>query len=377
MALNSTGPISLGGATTGQSINLELGLSATATISLNDTTVRSLLGVSSGAISLNSAYSKSHGVPITVTARFNSVATTGTIWVAVGEAGMIYRSTDKGASWFRQSDGGWGVELKNVVYGAGGNFIAVGDNGFVLYSPDGITWTKNTNVLATPATVYSADVTGGVTVISGSSGGPSGSPVFKVLTSSASGAWAPASNTYGLSTGLVGQVYGYSAYHTATKQGQMYQRNQNPTDTGTIATGWSIQGRDITATLYPFNSIAASSNYVYGVGEHPGSVRGAPINGNVYPFNYPGSSVILRKIRCLNKYSNPQFVTVGDSGSLMYWADSIAPTITRNSISSQNLYDIDGSSTWGYVTVGAGGTLLFNTSSYTSTWSAGATYTNT
>lgn len=50
MTLNASGPISLGGSTTGQSIALELGLSSTATITLNDTAVRSLAGVPSGAI---------------------------------------------------------------------------------------------------------------------------------------------------------------------------------------------------------------------------------------------------------------------------------------------------------------------------------------
>jgi hypothetical protein len=50
MALNSSGPISLGGSTPGQSINLELSQSATAQISLNDTNVRTLAAVASGAI---------------------------------------------------------------------------------------------------------------------------------------------------------------------------------------------------------------------------------------------------------------------------------------------------------------------------------------
>lgn len=50
MTLNSSGPISLGGSTAGQSINLELSQSATAQVSLNDTNVRTLAGVASGAI---------------------------------------------------------------------------------------------------------------------------------------------------------------------------------------------------------------------------------------------------------------------------------------------------------------------------------------
>ena len=50
MALNPSGAISLGGPSTGQSIAVELGLSPTAQISLNQTNVRTLAKVPSGAI---------------------------------------------------------------------------------------------------------------------------------------------------------------------------------------------------------------------------------------------------------------------------------------------------------------------------------------
>jgi hypothetical protein len=60
MALNASGPISIGGATTGESINLELGRSATATSQMNESAMRSLAGVASGAISLSSFYGKSN-----------------------------------------------------------------------------------------------------------------------------------------------------------------------------------------------------------------------------------------------------------------------------------------------------------------------------
>jgi hypothetical protein len=50
MALNPSGAISLAGPSTGQSIAVELGVSATATISLNDTNVRTLAQVASGVI---------------------------------------------------------------------------------------------------------------------------------------------------------------------------------------------------------------------------------------------------------------------------------------------------------------------------------------
>jgi hypothetical protein len=61
MSINSLGQISLGGYTAGESIALELGVSATGQISMNDTNVRTLLGKTTNAstISFNDAYSKS------------------------------------------------------------------------------------------------------------------------------------------------------------------------------------------------------------------------------------------------------------------------------------------------------------------------------
>jgi hypothetical protein len=66
MTLNVSGPISLAGATTGQSIAVELGVSSTGTISLNDTNVRTLAGVASGVIIMpTNFYGKSASIPFT------------------------------------------------------------------------------------------------------------------------------------------------------------------------------------------------------------------------------------------------------------------------------------------------------------------------
>ena len=59
MGLENSGSISIGGSTTGRSINLELGRSATATSSLGETALRDLAGVSSGVISISNFYGKS------------------------------------------------------------------------------------------------------------------------------------------------------------------------------------------------------------------------------------------------------------------------------------------------------------------------------
>ena len=52
MTLNASGPISLAGTTAGQSIEIELGGTGTTQISLNCTSVRTLAGVPSGAITM-------------------------------------------------------------------------------------------------------------------------------------------------------------------------------------------------------------------------------------------------------------------------------------------------------------------------------------
>jgi SPRY domain len=67
MTLNSSGPISLGGATAGQSVNLELGYSATAQISFNDAAVRTLTGTTAGTalVMPTNFYGKSSGFTLT------------------------------------------------------------------------------------------------------------------------------------------------------------------------------------------------------------------------------------------------------------------------------------------------------------------------
>jgi len=65
MALNASGPISLGGTTAGQSVQLELGGTGTTQISLNCATVRTLAGVASGAITMpTNFYGKSNGTTV-------------------------------------------------------------------------------------------------------------------------------------------------------------------------------------------------------------------------------------------------------------------------------------------------------------------------
>lgn len=66
-----------------------------------------------------------------------SVAASGDAVVAVGDNGAIYRSAD-GVNWVRQ--GSFTAWLRSVAFG-GGQFLAVGEDGFAATSADGAAWT--------------------------------------------------------------------------------------------------------------------------------------------------------------------------------------------------------------------------------------------
>lgn len=70
----------------------------------------------------------------------NGVAIGSDTLVAVGEAGKIV--TAGGTSTWAVRDSGVAEDLNSIIHkGAGGEFVAVGDNGIVLTSTDGVSWT--------------------------------------------------------------------------------------------------------------------------------------------------------------------------------------------------------------------------------------------
>lgn len=75
----------------------------------------------------------------------NDVAYGGGIFVAVGDAGEIQRSTN-GTAWTQEtSDGPTAQGFNSITYGDG-LFVAVGSSGTVQTSPDGTNWTAQTPV---------------------------------------------------------------------------------------------------------------------------------------------------------------------------------------------------------------------------------------
>jgi hypothetical protein len=135
MALNGSGPISLAGATAGQSIAVELGLSATGTISLNQTNVRTLAGVPSGAIIMpTNFYGKSNSFNYTMTSStLNGNLRTLVVAAGWNQSTNVNATINSGVYAYANStgqrglviNGSWpgGVTLNNAgfIIGMGGN----------------------------------------------------------------------------------------------------------------------------------------------------------------------------------------------------------------------------------------------------------------
>ena len=134
MTLNSSGPISLGGATAGQSVNLELGLSATATIAMNTTAVRTLAGfpTAGSQYSMSNFYGKSNTVTISytfTTSTQNASLVMSAISGYAAGASIITITVNNGIYLWASTTGNYGL---NLTGGAAGDTVTVVNNGYIM-----------------------------------------------------------------------------------------------------------------------------------------------------------------------------------------------------------------------------------------------------
>jgi len=130
MALNSSGPISLAGSTTGQSIAVELGLSATGTISLNDAAVRTLAEVPSGAIIMpTNFYGKANEYAFSIsTNQVNANLRTLAINAGWNQSTKLVATINGGVYVYSNSTGTPGL----TINGSFPNGVTLVNNGYIL-----------------------------------------------------------------------------------------------------------------------------------------------------------------------------------------------------------------------------------------------------
>jgi hypothetical protein len=130
MPLNNTGAISLAGNTAGQSIALELGLSATGSISLNQADVRTLAGVPSGAIIMpTNFYGKSNEFTFTISTN-QTDANLRTLAVSAGwnQSSAVRATVGSGVYISSTSTGTAGLTINGSWPGG----VTLVNNGFIM-----------------------------------------------------------------------------------------------------------------------------------------------------------------------------------------------------------------------------------------------------
>lgn len=275
MTLPASGPISL------NAVNVELQQTATGTISLNDTKVRTLFGVASGAISMSNGYGKAYTV-----AGNSGVLTAGTSYTLPSTSGLTINVLVIGAgagggggsgrtSYSGYFTGGGGGGSGAAVYATSiavtpGQTISfsIGSGGAAGATRDGVyssgsdgTAGATTAVTVNGTVVASAGGGVGGLVSPNATGGSGGSAITgTVLSASTAGGTAGSGTTYG---GL-----GAKGYNINTTVG---------TAVGSLLTYGN------SGVTYPEGS---SSSNTPGTGYGAGGSGGSTVQSDVYPY-YP------------------------------------------------------------------------------------------
>jgi hypothetical protein len=124
----------MGGSVTGESINIELGQTATTAITFNDTNVRTLLGVTtSGAqISMSNAYGKSNTPTASITYTTNTISPSlnvSTLSGYVAGSTVVTVTINSGIYLYSTGTANYGLAITG---GTTGDTINVVNNGYII-----------------------------------------------------------------------------------------------------------------------------------------------------------------------------------------------------------------------------------------------------
>jgi hypothetical protein len=165
MTLNASGPISLGGSTSGQSVNLEIGAAATAQVSFNDANVRTLTGTSAGTqLSMPTDFwGKSFGATVnfvdTTVYAFNTGANA-TAGYRINPSGLDYQSLNGGAysslnQWVTPTSASNNYEVFATVSSGS---LSSGTTGSWVATSTNPAWTRTRTSIGTDIVVLSMQV---------------------------------------------------------------------------------------------------------------------------------------------------------------------------------------------------------------------------
>ena len=205
-------------------------------------------------------------------------------------------------TWTAQTSGTTAT-LSGVAYG-GGQFVAVGNGGTILTSPDGVTWTSRTS--GDPRNFLSVTHGGGTFVAVGSSFHPSSWPGM-VYTSPDGITWTP--QTSGAMNNLNDIVYDGSQFVAVGTNGTILTSPDGVT--------WTPQTSGTTQGLY---GITYDGSQFVAVG-NGGTILTSP-DGVTWTAQTSGTTNLLISVG----YGGSQFVAVGNDGTILTSPDGVTWT---------------------------------------------------
>jgi len=294
--MNSTGPISLAGATAGQSIEIAVSNTSSGTISLNDYKVRNLAGVSSGTIAMpTNFYGKAYALPFN---GFGSATPFPSAWsgytlngLAVNSSGTYVAVLDKfnvsppsvststdGVTWGTVTAMGSATSVMimgAIAPTAAGGFVSVGFNfssnlPLFSYSSNGTTWATpavmgGTTQISNPVAVV-CGTTGTTCVavgnnISSSTGLPTDPVVYYSTNSGSTWSGPTILGSAGSGITMTGVSVNSSGLFVAVGYGSSYQPYYATSTNGTTWSAFSTMGGS--TSNYRINAIAVNPSGLF------------------------------------------------------------------------------------------------------------------
>ena len=269
---------------------------------------------------------------------FFSARTSAAVWVAVGENGTIINSTD-GLTWSGATSA-TSETLRGVYFDGVGTWAAAGQQGTVVNSPDAAVWTQQTSGNTSP--LWGTVFAGGQWIVSGGSG--------RVITSPDSDVWTSVNGSFS-----------FTLYDIAYDGSGLYVIAGGDSGAKAIiltsndAVTWTQQPPQ-PSNAESFYGISYGANEWVAVGD-AGTIRtSADPEARAWAIQTSGTSANLRDI----VYNGTDlYVVVGVGGVILTSADARAWTPRNSGLGTDiDLVGVEYDGTGLYVAVGTDGTIL-------------------
>lgn len=260
---------------------------------------------------------------------FRAAATNGSIWVFVGDGGVVYRTSTADTT-LSLSTSGTVENLYDVTYNASSNlFVAVGSSGTILTSGTGVTWVAKVSGTGENLNRVIYDVTTSLYVAVGDNG--------TIITSTDSNSWA------NVISGTVANLYGIASWGTTA----LIAVGANGTVlTSPNSAAWTLRttSTDEVLEYVTIGNFGGGTYRAVAVGAN-GTVLSSDNAGNNWT---PRTVATTEDLHAVGYFSwtydtilKNKFVAVGNNGTTIFSNDGISWSSVADTPSQSHLFSVN------------------------------------